>query len=261
MSDENVPPKVAGTPVAPQQQATSSFEVIKESVSSVHPSAAGENTQAKIRTQVLRGADHRTGLARHEFKRDGEFGAPLPNPPGFEHTAPPTTGPANTKASELDNNICKAEWYKSIINWPFPYLFEKFHQGFLDAKIDTVDNNLIAVTKGINFIEDCGISQKAWEAHAYNEGVKFGKQYMADRLDPRARVVTEQFDYANIPGVVRSMEYPRGGMEQFLKRKEAQEREQKRKNMNFVEKGWDSTKFGAKKAWRNRKQITECKVT
>ncbi|KAF3314403.1 hypothetical protein TWF173_004745 [Orbilia oligospora] len=260
MSNENVPPTISGTvPSAAQDQINLPFDVIKESITPVHPISAGENTQAKIRTQVLRGADHLTGLARHEFKRDGDFGAPLPNPPGFENSIPPTTGPANTKASELDNNICKAEWYKSLVNWPFPYLFENFHQGFLDAKTNTINTELITVTRGINFIEDCGIPQKAWEAHAYNEGVKFGKTYMADRIDTKTRVVTEKFDYDNIPGVARPKEYPRGGFKQFAKRREAEEREARRKNMNFVEKGWDSTKFGAKKAWKNRKQITECK--
>ncbi|KAK6495091.1 hypothetical protein TWF481_003119 [Arthrobotrys musiformis] len=261
MNNENTPPTVPGpAPAAPKEPTDLPFDVIKETISPVHPSSIGENTQAKIRTQVLRGTDHITGLARHEFKRDGDFGAPLPNPPGFENTLPPTTGPANTKASELDNNICKAEWYKSIENWPFPYLFENFHQGFLDAKTNVVNQDLVAITKGINFVEDCGISQNAWEAHAYNEGVKFGRSYMADRIDPHARVVTEEFDYANIPGVAHPMEHPRGGFEQLIKRREAAEREEKRKNMNFVEKGWDSTKFGAKKAWKNRKQITECKV-
>ncbi|KAK6334465.1 hypothetical protein TWF730_003679 [Orbilia blumenaviensis] len=261
MSNENVPPTVPGAvPSAPRERADSSFGVIKETIVPVHPSSAGENAQAKIRTQVLRGADHLTGLARHEFKRDGDFGAPLPNIPGFDNAAPPTTGPANTKASELDNNICKAEWYKSIVNWPFPYLFENFHQGFLDAKTDTVNDELATATVGINFIDDFGISQKAWEAHAYNEGVKFGRIYMADRIDPRGRVVTEQFDYANIPGVIRPMEFPRGGFEQFIKRREAEQRAEMRKNMNFVEKGWDATKFGAKKVWKSRKQITECKV-
>ncbi|RVD89397.1 uncharacterized protein DFL_000408 [Arthrobotrys flagrans] len=262
MSNEKVPPTVpSAAPAVPQEQANLPLNVIKESIAPVHPSSAGENTQAKIRTQVLRGADHLTGLARHEFKRDGDFGAPLPNPPGFENSIPPTTGPANPKAAELDNNICKAEWYKSLVNWPFPYLFENFQQGFLDAKTDTANTDLVAVTKGINFIEDCGIPQKAWEAHAYNEGAKFGKVYMSDRVGPKSRVVTEELDHAKVPGSVRPMEYPRGGFKQFLKRREAEEREAKRKNMNFVEKGWDSTKFGAKKAWKNRKQITECKVT
>ncbi|KAF3913590.1 hypothetical protein ABW20_dc0108841 [Dactylellina cionopaga] len=196
MNDENRPPTISLIPPTPPQRNRHTLEKIKETITPVHSSVAGdESSEAKIRTQVVRGSDQITGLARHEFKRDGQFGDPPPNPIGVSLT-PLATASANIRATELDTNICKAEWLKSTIDWPFLHLFEYFHQGFEDAKYSPEPNSkVIAATKGINYVEDNNISEEQWSARAYSDGFKFGKRYLADRPDPKQKVVTEQFDY------------------------------------------------------------------
>ncbi|EPS38812.1 hypothetical protein H072_7412 [Dactylellina haptotyla CBS 200.50] len=229
MNKENRPPTISVIPATPVHTPAkgTGLEVIKETISPVHSSMLGEeNSQAKIRTQVLRGSDHITGLARHQFKRDGEFGDPPPNPIGVSMT-PLETAPANTRTTELDTNICKAGWLKSTIDWPFPHLFDSFREGFGDVRYAQPDQDRINKTKGTNFIEDCNISEEKWSARAYAEGVKFGKKYIADRPSANQTTVMEQFDYIN-DGPVLDMEHPSGGFESYMKRVNNEEAERRK---------------------------------
>ncbi|KAK6542701.1 hypothetical protein TWF694_006645 [Orbilia ellipsospora] len=248
MNNENRPPTISIVPQTPPPSTGTPLEVIKETFSPVHSSIVGEGSQAKIRTQVLRGSDHITGLARHEFKHDGQFGDPPPNPVGVSLTSLETS-PANIHPTELDTNICKGEWLKSTIDWPFPHLFDDFRQGFADAKHNNPNQSTMKKIKGTNYDEDFNIPEEKWGARAYVEGVKFGKRYIADRLQPGEAVIMEEFDYANAPP--GQVEHPRGGFEAFFKRMDNEEAERKRARK----------KHEVTRMWKDMAQCKCCEIS
>ncbi|EWC46667.1 hypothetical protein DRE_04154 [Drechslerella stenobrocha 248] len=223
MTDENRPPTVAvvGREVMATPFIIAPSNPLKETITPVYTSMA-EQDKGSIRTQVLRGTDAITGLARHEFKRDGKFGDPLPNPIG--ETVPPLAAvPANIRSSELDTNICKTEWVKSTVDWPFSHLFDRFRAGFCAVKYSEPDEALMKTAKGINYAEDVMITQFQWECRAYADGVRLGQRYVAERQKPEEEVITEEFDYEQYSRGPHA-NYPMGGAEAFINRQEAQER-------------------------------------
>ncbi|KAK6330397.1 hypothetical protein TWF696_003494 [Orbilia brochopaga] len=162
MSDEteNRPPTVGLVPVkraapptiAPPNPTKQPSPIIH------HSTVAADSDRGAVRTQVLRGSSAVTGLSRHEFKRDGQFGEPPPNPIGVSLT-PLATNPANICTVELDTNICKTEWLKSTIDWPYGHLFDHYRTGFDDAKYAEPDARRLTAIKGVNFAEDAAITQ------------------------------------------------------------------------------------------------------
>ncbi|KAF3908775.1 hypothetical protein ABW21_db0203992 [Orbilia brochopaga] len=206
MADENRPPTVGLVPfykptppmIAPPNPTAQPFPVIHHTV------AAEDSDRGAVRTQVLRGSSAVTGFSRHEFKREGQFGEPAPNPIGVSE-APLETNPANIRTVELDTNICKTEWLKSTIDWPYAHLFDHYRMGFDDAKYGDANATRLAAIKGVNFAMDAAITQPPKEL----------------------AVVTEEFDYEQ-HGVVPRVADPVGGYEEFFERIELEGRVQKR---------------------------------
>ncbi|KAF3941989.1 hypothetical protein ABW19_dt0210430 [Dactylella cylindrospora] len=216
MTDENRPPSIFAGP-SRHRTTPSAGGKVTEIIKPVH-TPNNENDRGAIRTQVLRGADHLTGLARHEFKRDGKFGAPPPNPIGVLSTSIATTD-ANIRTVELDTNICKAEWVKSTIDWPYPYLFDRFCHGFDDAKYSRPNESIINRTKKVNYNEDV-LTEDQWNDRAYTDGTKFGKKYMADRPTPKKPVITTEFEIDKVRKGYQ-VDTPLGNIEDFFDRAEA----------------------------------------